>query len=133
MTSMSSAEAGDATPMVLVAVPDGTGGTRHEWRPQSAVPAKNKGRRERRTPDPIHANPEAAAQQLKQIIEQLERLMEERDGINDDIKDVKSHAKAIGFDRKGIDAIIALRNLDPSVRAENEAILETYKSALGLE
>lgn len=117
--------------LVLTPVPDGSGGYRHEWRP--APPALPKGRKKRRAPDPINANPDAAAQNLRRIIESLERLYEERDGINDDIRDVKSEATAIGFDRKGIDALITLRKLDPQVRAEREGILETYKSALGIE
>ncbi|WP_375194778.1 DUF2312 domain-containing protein [Sphingobium sp.] len=81
----------------------------------------------------MKANPEAAAQQLGQFIERIERLEEEKQGISDDIKDVYLEAKATGFDAKGMKSIIALRKMERNTRMENEAILETYKSALGIE
>nr|WP_272917850.1 DUF2312 domain-containing protein [Altericroceibacterium endophyticum] len=96
-------------------------------------PEKPKSARKTRTaPDPIDANPDSAAQQLKQLIERLERLEEEKRGIADDIKEVKSEAKALGYDVKTITAIIAMRKLSPDVRQEAEAILDTYKTALGI-
>lgn len=117
--------------LVLTPVPDGTGGYRHEWRP--APPAQPKGRKKRRAPDPIKANPDNAAQLLRQFIERLENLHEEKRGIADDIRDVLSEAKATGFDTKTINKIIALRQLENHVRQEDEALLETYKSSLGIE
>ena len=120
----------DAQPMILVNVPDGSGGYRQEFRP--APLEKPKGRKARPTPDPIHANPEASAQQLRQFIERLERLEEEKAGISDDIRDVKSEAKACGWDVSVISTIIKLRKLDPDDRRETEMILDTYNSALGI-
>lgn len=114
----------------LVAVPDGDGGTRHVWRPAREKGGKKK---DRRTPDPIHANPDASAQQLRQIIERIERINEEIDGALADRRDVYAEAKSVGFHKKTIGGIIAMRKLDPNVRMENEALLETYKAALGLE
>lgn len=120
----------DAQPMALVRVPDGQGGYRHEFRP---VPAdKPKARKKARTPDPIHANPDASAQQLKQLIERIERLDEEELGIKNDKRDVLAEAKAVGFDTKTVRAIIALRKMNPDMRREAEDILETYKAALGI-
>lgn len=120
----------DAQTMALVRVSDGAGGWRHEFRP---VPAeKPKGRKKRHTPDPIHANPEASAQQLKLLIERRERLEEEKLGISDDIKDVNAEAKALGFDVKTITTIIAMRKMAPDLRREAEAILEMYATALGI-
>lgn len=120
----------DAQTMALVRISDGAGGWRHEFRP---VPAeKPKGRKKRHTPDPIHANPEASAQMLKQLIERRERLEEEKLGISDDIRDVNAEAKAVGFDVRTLTAIIAMRKMAPDVRLEAEAILELYKNALGL-
>lgn len=74
-----------------------------------------------------------AADQLRLFIERIERLEEEKKGISDDIKDVYGEAKSTGYDVKTIKNIVALRKLDPHTRMENEALLETYKAALGLE
>ncbi|RXR27546.1 DUF2312 domain-containing protein [Sphingobium fluviale] len=74
-----------------------------------------------------------AADQLRLFIERIERLEEEKKGIADDIKDVYSEAKATGYDVKTMRAIVRLRKLESHVRQEAEALLETYKSALGIE
>ncbi len=73
-----------------------------------------------------------AADQLRLLIERIERLEEEKKGIADDIRDVYSEAKAQGYDTKIMRQIVRLRKMEPHDRAEMEAILETYKSALGL-
>jgi uncharacterized protein (UPF0335 family) len=74
-----------------------------------------------------------AADQLRLFIERIERLEEEKKGIADDIKDVYSEAKSTGYDVKTMRAIVRLRKLESHVRQEAEALLETYKSALGIE
>lgn len=74
-----------------------------------------------------------AADQLRLLIERIERLEEEKRGIGDDIKDVYLEAKATGYDPKIIRQILRLRRMEPHVRQEMEAILETYMSALGME
>ncbi|HEX7852980.1 MAG TPA: DUF2312 domain-containing protein [Sphingobium sp.] len=74
-----------------------------------------------------------AADQLRLLIERIERLEEEKKGISDDIKDVYLEAKATGYDVKTIRAVVRLRKLEKHVRQEAEALLETYKNALGLE
>lgn len=74
-----------------------------------------------------------AAEQLRQLIERIERLEEEKKGIGDDIKDVYSEAKATGFDTKAMRKIIALRKMSADDRREMEAILQTYLEALGME
>ncbi|MBB6124159.1 DUF2312 domain-containing protein [Sphingobium subterraneum] len=74
-----------------------------------------------------------AADQLRLFIERIERLEEEKKGIADDIKDVYSEAKSTGYDVKTMRAIVRLRKLESHVRQEAEALLETYKAALGLE
>jgi len=73
------------------------------------------------------------ADQLRLLIERIERLEEEKRGIGDDIKDVYLEAKATGYDPKIIRQILRLRRMEPHVRQEMEAILETYMSALGME
>ncbi len=74
-----------------------------------------------------------AADQLRLFIEHIERLEEEKKGIADDIKDVYAEAKATGYDVKTMRQIVRLRKLEKHVRQEAEALLETYKAALGLE
>ncbi len=74
-----------------------------------------------------------AADQLRLLIERIERLEEEKKGIADDIKDVYGEAKATGFDTKTIRQVVRLRKLEKHVRQEAEMLLETYKAALGLE
>jgi uncharacterized protein (UPF0335 family) len=74
-----------------------------------------------------------SAEQLKLFIERIETLEEEKRGIADDIKGVFQEAKANGYDVKTMRTIIRLRRMDTNARAEQEALLETYMSALGLE
>ncbi len=74
-----------------------------------------------------------SAEQLRQYIERVERLEEEKKGISDDIKDVYGEAKAMGFDAKIMRQIVRLRKKTRDARMEEEALLETYKAALGIE
>ena len=74
-----------------------------------------------------------SADQLRLLIERIERLEEEKKGISDDIKDVYGEAKSTGFDVKTIRTIVRLRKMEKHDREEAEALLETYKAALGLE
>lgn len=74
-----------------------------------------------------------SAEQLKLFIERIETLEEEKRGIADDIKDTYAEAKANGYDVKTMRTIIRLRKMDTNARAEMEALLDTYKAALGLE
>ena len=69
---------------------------------------------------------------LRLLIERIERLEEEKKGISDDIRDVYGEGKATGYDAKLMRQIIRLRKMKPDDRAEMEAILDTYKAALGL-
>ena len=73
-----------------------------------------------------------AADRLKSFIERIERLEEEKKAIGGDIKEVYAEAKSSGFDTKIIRQIVRLRKMKPDDRAEMEAILDTYKAALGL-
>ena len=75
----------------------------------------------------------AAGNQLRSIVERIERLEEDKRAVADDIKDVYAEAKANGFDTKTMRAIIRLRKQDQKKRAEEAAILETYLHALGIE
>jgi len=73
-----------------------------------------------------------AADQLRLLIERIERLEEEKKGIADDIKDVYGEAKATGFDTKTIRTIVRLRKMEKHARDEADALLETYRQALGM-
>jgi uncharacterized protein (UPF0335 family) len=74
-----------------------------------------------------------AAAELRQIIERIERLEEEKAAIQGDIKDVIGEAKGRGYDTKAIRTIIRLRKKDANERIEEETILQTYMAALGME
>lgn len=78
------------------------------------------------------ADVNVSAEQLRLLIERIERLEEEKRGIADDVKGVYAEAKSQGFDTKTIRAIVRLRALEHHTRQEQELLLETYKSALGL-
>ena len=73
-----------------------------------------------------------AKDQLRSIIERIERLEEEKKTISDDIRDVYAESKGNGFDVKALRAIIRLRKQDPDERVEQETILVTYMQALGM-
>lgn len=73
-----------------------------------------------------------SAEQLRLFIERIERLNEEKQGIADDIKDVFAEAKGQGYDVKTMRSIIKLRGMERDARMEQEALLDTYKAALGL-
>ena len=69
-----------------------------------------------------------AADQLRLFIE----LEEEKKGIADDVKDVYAEAKANGYDTKTMRAIVRLRKMEKHTRDEMDALLDTYRTALGL-
>jgi uncharacterized protein (UPF0335 family) len=73
-----------------------------------------------------------AADELRLLIERIERLEEEKKAIGDDVKDVYGEAKARGYDTKTMRAIVRLRKMEKHTRDEADALLETYKAALGL-
>ena len=73
-----------------------------------------------------------AKDQLKAIVERVERLEEEKKAIADDIRDVFAEAKGNGFDVKALRTVIRLRKQDKQEREEQEAILDTYLQALGM-
>ena len=73
-----------------------------------------------------------ARDQLKAVIERIERLEEEKKATSDDIRDVYAEAKGNGFDVKALRTIVRLRKLDTDERREQEAVLETYMHALGM-
>lgn len=73
-----------------------------------------------------------AKDQLKAIVERIERLEEEKATIASDIRDVYAESKSAGYDVKALRTIARLRKQDANERAEQETILETYMHALGM-
>jgi uncharacterized protein (UPF0335 family) len=73
-----------------------------------------------------------AKDQLKSVIERIEKLEEEKKATSDDIRDVYAEAKGNGFDPKALRTIVRLRKMDVDERKEEEAVLETYMHALGM-
>lgn len=75
---------------------------------------------------------EPHSEQLRLLIERIERLNEEKKGIQDDIRDVYNEAKSHGYDTKIVRAVIRLRAMGDNDRQEYQAVLDTYMTALGL-
>ena len=73
-----------------------------------------------------------AAGELRQFVERIERLEDEKKAVADQIKEVMAEAKARGYDVKTLRKIISLRKKDPDERSEEEALLDLYMSALGM-
>jgi len=72
------------------------------------------------------------ADELRQFIERIERLDAEKKDIAEQQKEVMAEAKGRGYDTKIIRKVIALRKRDSNDIAEEEAVLEMYKEALGM-
>ena len=73
-----------------------------------------------------------SVEHLKQFVERIERLEEEKQTIAEDIKEVFQEAKSIGFGVKTLKEIIKIRKADARDLEEQEYLLDTYKRALGL-
>jgi uncharacterized protein (UPF0335 family) len=72
------------------------------------------------------------AGELRQFIERIERLDQEKRDIAEQQKEVMAEAKSRGYDTKVMRKLIALRKRDPDDISEEEAVLELYKEALGM-
>ena len=70
--------------------------------------------------------------QLRLLIERIERLESDKKDIADDIKDVYSEAKSQGYDTKIMRECVKLRKMEKEARQEREALIETYGAQLGL-
>jgi uncharacterized protein (UPF0335 family) len=74
-----------------------------------------------------------AADRLRSFLERIERLEEEKAGLTADIREIYAEAKGSGFDTKVMRQIVRLRKMDSADRQEQEALLEVYRRAIGLE
>lgn len=73
-----------------------------------------------------------AADELRQFVERIEQLEQEKKDIAEQIKEVYAEAKGRGYDGPALRQIVSLRRKDKDELAEQEAILDLYKSALGM-
>lgn len=69
---------------------------------------------------------------LQNFIERVEKLEEEKSNILADIKEVYSEAKSIGYDPKIMSKVLIIRKMDIDERLRQEALLDTYRNALGI-
>ena len=72
-------------------------------------------------------------ERLELLFSRIERLEEEKQGIADDIKDVFGEAKAVGYDVKIMREVLKLRKMNRDDLAERDALMETYRRAVGLD
>jgi len=73
-----------------------------------------------------------AAAELRQFVERVERLEEEKSALANDVKEVFAELKSRGYDAKVVRQVLRIRKQDKAERQEQEAILELYLSALGM-
>jgi uncharacterized protein (UPF0335 family) len=79
------------------------------------------------------ASESVAQDQLRAFVERIERMEQEKQAIADDIKEIYAEAKGNGFDTKVLRQVVRIRKLDHSERMEQEAILDLYLAALGMQ
>ncbi|MCJ8139487.1 MULTISPECIES: DUF2312 domain-containing protein [Falsirhodobacter] len=73
------------------------------------------------------------ADELRQFIERFEQLESEKKDVNEQQKELMAEAKGRGYDTKVMKKVIALRRRKPDEIAEEEAIMDMYKAALGMQ
>ncbi|MBF0340718.1 MAG: DUF2312 domain-containing protein [Magnetococcales bacterium] len=73
------------------------------------------------------------SENLRRVIERIERKEEEKDGILCDIRAIHAEAKSIGFDPKIVRMVVRLRSMEPHQIEEEETLTDLYKRALGME
>ena len=74
-----------------------------------------------------------AAQELREYLERIERLEQQKAEIGEDVRDIYLLAKSKGFDPKTMRKVVALRKLDPAKRKKQQDLLELYAHAVGLD
>ena len=74
-----------------------------------------------------------AGKELILLFERIERMEEEKKGIAEDIRDIYTEAKARGYDPKIMRQIVRLRAMDTDKRKEQQSLIDTYASAIGLD
>lgn len=95
-------------------------------------PTPRKSARKRHVPDPIKTDGNQAAEELRGLLERIERVDEEIAGMQDDRKDIFAEAKSRGWDDKAIRELLKIRKQKREEFLENAGILETYMISLGM-
>lgn len=95
-------------------------------------PARGAKARKRHVPDPIKTNGNQAAEELRLILERVERVDEEIAGMQDDRKDILAEAKGRGWSDKAIRELLKIRKQKKEEFQENAALLEIYMQSLGM-
>ena len=72
-------------------------------------------------------------EQLRTLIERIERLEADKEALTSDIRDIYTQAKAAGFSVKVVRQLVRLRKMDKEERDEQEALLEAYRQAIGMD
>jgi uncharacterized protein (UPF0335 family) len=80
-----------------------------------------------------NASDSVAQDMIRAFIERIERMEEEKKAISDDIREIYAEAKGNGFDTVVLRQIVRLRKKDAAERMEQEALLELYMAALGMQ
>lgn len=80
-----------------------------------------------------HNSSAVAGDELRNFIERVERLEDEKSTLTLDIREVYAEAAARGFDKKAIRKIISIRKQDAEKRREEQAVLQLYAEALGMD
>lgn len=78
-------------------------------------------------------NSVVAADELRLLVERIERVEQERKELGDDVRDIYTEAKSRGFCSKTIRKIVALRKMETHTRNEADALIETYRAALNMD
>lgn len=73
-----------------------------------------------------------AGEKLMSLIQRIERMEEDRSNIGADIREIYREAKGIGFEPKIIRQLVKMRKMEASDRQEEEALIESYKAAIGM-
>jgi len=73
-----------------------------------------------------------AGARLSSYIDRIERMLEEKAALQEDIKEIFAEAKGVGFDKATMRKIVALRKMDTEKRYEQEQLLDLYKAAIGM-
>lgn len=108
-----------------------TGGMKRAVERLKQAGRKGKREKQKRLPNAVDLGG-SAGERLRGFIERIERLEEEKRALAGDIREIYAEAKALGFEPKIMRLIIKERRLDQAERDEREALLDTYKHALGM-
>lgn len=95
--------------------------------------SENNNRFQNLNPDELRFKDSDEISMLKNIIINIEKLEDQKSDLLEQIKDVYANAKNEGFDSKVLKKILAMRKIEPKKLAEEEEMIEHYKTLLGMK